>query len=193
MLCVLVLRPKETWASYFECQVLFVSLLLWKSSILLFSYLISSPPQWYGFLIKDISLRMVGLRLICRFLDVPVNTFAAQLHVPSLEIQRVVFNVVFLYKVVNDCPAPRACQLSHFYWCRVHRFVCQATPCSVEQYSTVARIQHKENLLLHTIDFFYDFLLWSRGTSWPSTRWKLDFLPLLLQCMYIFDWYLLLI
>ncbi|KAG8245405.1 hypothetical protein J6590_107029, partial [Homalodisca vitripennis] len=52
-------------------------------------------------------IRLVGYRLGHRYADVPVNSLADELGLHPLALRRRIFDLVFLYKLVNEdlnCP-----------------------------------------------------------------------------------------
>lgn len=110
-----------------------------KVLILLLFDIISSSPQWLPhqrYLVERINeietifLRMEGLRLNYHFIDVPVNTVAAQLHPLSSK----------LWRDLASCSS---------LWYKVHTFFRQKTRrAAYELSSTMARIRRKAKLNL---------------------------------------------
>ncbi|KAG8316587.1 hypothetical protein J6590_047728 [Homalodisca vitripennis] len=104
-------------------------------------------------------IRLVGYRLGHRYADVPVNSLAAELGLQPLALRRKIFDLVFLYKLVNgdlNCPqllervrfhVPTSTRSSNLF-ARLHHST------NYERNSTMVRIQTLGNTLPLELDIF---------------------------------------
>lgn len=133
-----------------------------------------SPHQDY--LIQDMDriqrrfLHLVGLKLGFGYRDAPIKDIAALLGFKTLEVRRMVQDVLFLYRILNgllDCPeilasinlrVPSSTR-SQDLFARLHH----AT--NYEMNSTINRMQRLGNILTRDVDFFHDGIAYFKRTS----------------------------
>lgn len=103
-------------------------------------------------------LRMVGVRLGYRYLDVDVGAIRLLLQLPSLATRRTLLDLVFLYKLLNgqiDCSdILRLVDLHVSRGTRHHQlFTRHQYPTSYSYHSTIPRLLRTGNLVCADLDF----------------------------------------
>lgn len=156
----LIHRTSRYGLSISSIRTLYVSLV---RPVLEYSVVVWSPYQvGHRFILEGVQrrlLRMVGVRMGYRYLDVDVVMMQQFLHLPSLSSRRVVLDLVLLYKLLNgliDCPyilqmidlhVPRGTR--HHQLFAKHQY-----PTNYFYFSTVPRLLRTGNEVCAELDFF---------------------------------------
>ncbi|KAG8261586.1 hypothetical protein J6590_069535 [Homalodisca vitripennis] len=107
---------------------------------------------------------MLGARLGCAYMETPVLQLEQRFHVQSLYHRRLIFDLLFLFKLINglvDCPALLGMR-SRTVFCR--KFLPTNYACN----SGVARILRHGGVWSGQVDFFLGSLLPFKNKSSKS-------------------------